>query len=145
MHNAPSCGGLEHSHIYRQESSWKGSFISVAQKWVKPEEAQCLNDSRRLLLENFTKHLKGCSHSIMVLLALSLNFVSSWGKTQRLEFLPAISQHSCLGRQKWAPCKRQTQARARHHSQRPRRPCALDLLPGVTVLCRYAHLEKQEN
>lgn len=38
------------------------------------------------------------------------------------------------------PCKRQTEARARRHSQRPPRPCALDLLLAVTVRCRYARL-----
>lgn len=50
--------------------------MSVAKEFI-PVDAQCLNDSRRLVLENLTRHLKGSSRSVMVLLALSLNFVSS--------------------------------------------------------------------
>lgn len=54
------------------------SFMSVmANKWSVPEEAQCFSDSKRLVLENLTVHLKGSSRSIMALLLGSLNFVSS--------------------------------------------------------------------
>lgn len=44
------------------------SCVSVANKLLIPEDAQCLNDSRRLVLANLTKHLKGSSRSVMVLL-----------------------------------------------------------------------------
>lgn len=51
--------------------------MSLAKELFIPVDAQCLNDSRRLVLENLTTHLKGSSRPVMVLLPLSLNFVSS--------------------------------------------------------------------
>lgn len=51
--------------------------MAVAYKYFVPEDAQCLSDSRRLVLANLTTHLKGSSRSVMVLLLWSLNFVSS--------------------------------------------------------------------
>lgn len=48
-----------------------------------PSDAHCLNDSRRFVLVNLTEHLRGSSRSVMVLLAWSLNFVSSWRKIKK--------------------------------------------------------------
>ena len=56
---------------------------ALTNKSSVPEDAQCLSDSRRLVLANLTTHLKGSSRSVMVLLVWSLNFVSSWGKNTK--------------------------------------------------------------
>lgn len=55
----------------------KVSLMVAANKILIPDDAQCLSDSRRLVLANLTTHLKGSSRSVMVLLVWSLNFVSS--------------------------------------------------------------------
>lgn len=53
-------------------------LLKIKKTPLIPEAAHSLSDSRRLVLENLTTHLKGSSsRSVMVLLVWSLNFVSS--------------------------------------------------------------------